>query len=179
MHRGHNTTYFRGARRRVDDIKISRGGGGGGIFPLPPPSPLWNIFRRGARPIKFRAAASRNNSRGSTRLPPFFRNLSSPPPPLAFLATFSRLHARLIGKDCVSLGWPRAPASRSIYHRDVRFSLFLRFGVAFSRSSYPPRLTFLPGNPQSREIKSNRELHVSRRPFPLSLMFTRYSSIPG
>lgn len=178
MHRGHNTTYFRGARRRVDDIKISRGGGGGGIFPLPPRP--YEIFFGAARArLNFarpRRAIIHGVPLGSLR---FSATSFPPPPPLAFLATFSRLHARLIGKDCVSLGWPRAPASRSIYHRDVRFSLFLRFGVAFSRSSYPPRLTFLPGNPQSREIKSNRGLHVSRRPFPLSLMFTRYSSIPG
>lgn len=129
-----NQTYF--AARRVDDIKISKSEGGEGIFlPSLAGEPRWNIFRRGARPIKFarpRRAIIHGVPR-ATRLPPFFRN---PLPPLFLAPTFSRLHARLIGKDCVSLGWPRAPTSRSIYHRDVHFSLFLRFGVAFSGSSY-------------------------------------------
>lgn len=103
MHRGHNTTYFRGARRRVDDIKISRGGGGGGIPSLPPPlAPMKYFSARRARPIKFRAAASRNNSRGSTRLPPFFRNLSPSPPPPFFGNVFKAPRAANRKRLCLA-----------------------------------------------------------------------------
>lgn len=77
-----NQTYF--AARRVDDIKISKSEGGEGIFlPSLAGEPRWNIFRRGARPIKFarpRRAIIHGVPR-ATRLPPFFRN---PLPPSFF-----------------------------------------------------------------------------------------------
>lgn len=74
------------------------------VFPPSPPplAPMKYFSARRARPIKFRAAASRNNSRGSTRLPPFFRNLSPSPPPPFFGNVFKAPRAANRKRLCLA-----------------------------------------------------------------------------
>lgn len=173
---------FRSKTQRVDDIKISESEGGEGIS-LPSlgggGSPDEIFFGAARARLNSRRAASRNNSRGSARRPaPSSVFPQSSPPPIFSAPTFSRLHARLIGKDCVSLGWPRAPTSRSIYHRDVhslrRASPY--FGLAFSgSSSYSLSELFSPMViPNTVKLRRIAEFRISSATIPS--LFLSFSS---
>lgn len=94
-------------------------------------------------------AASRNNSRGRALFPStvVFPFLFSP-------AMFLRLAARLIGKDCVSLGWAPTQFSRSIYHGDVTRSLAMK-GSASCLHRFPSSDPFHV-SPSSHTVKLRR-----------------------
>lgn len=160
--------FFRPTRRRrVNIIRISKTKAFEGIFPWVVWS-RWNIFQLGAlwraRPIKFARPRRGNNSRGGRPPSEASPRFSVPP----FLATFLRFHARLIGKDCVSLGWPYAAPQPRCFSRALdlsswrvlralpRVSLSAFWGGSLWILLLPSLIHSLFPQSRSREIKANR-----------------------